>query len=410
MRRWAFWLTIAFIFTVPWEAAIRISSVGRISRVLGLVAAIVWAFSVVLRGRLRQPGPFVKAYFLFLIWNGFTVVWSIDKGTSIDGFLTYTQIFGMILVLWDLFEVEHQVEAALQAFVFGAYVSCASVIVNYVTAPPTKYPEHQRIKALGFEVDGVALIIALAVPAAWYLATSPSLQPRLRALRVANFVYVPSGVFAIILTGTRGAALASVPTAIFILWTLRKASRAQRVLAWIAILAAVVAVVWIAPREPLERITGSVADVTGADSLSGRKGIWEEGLDTFLAHPIGGVGLDGHRASSSVGKEAHNTAISILVETGVVGFLLFANLVLTVLGRLKQRAGWQAWYWTSQLVVVALGSLSLSLEDTKSVWIFVTLAVTSAAGMRARGQRPEHRRGDLPDPDLPAFDQYRVGA
>ena len=103
----AFWLTIAFIFTVPWEAAIQVSNVGRVSRALGLVAAAVWAVSVVLRGRLRQPDAFVKAYFLFLVWNGLTLYWAIAPGQAFKGFLTYTQIFGMILILWDLFETDH---------------------------------------------------------------------------------------------------------------------------------------------------------------------------------------------------------------------------------------------------------------------------------------------------------------
>ena len=52
MRKLAFWLTIGFIFTVPWEAAIHISAIGRVSRAFGLIAATVWALSVVLRGRL----------------------------------------------------------------------------------------------------------------------------------------------------------------------------------------------------------------------------------------------------------------------------------------------------------------------------------------------------------------------
>ena len=81
-RRMASWLTIAFIFTVPWEAAIQVGNVGRVSRALGLVAAAVWAVSVVLRGRLRQPDAFVKAYFLFLVWNGLTLYWAWQRGYS----------------------------------------------------------------------------------------------------------------------------------------------------------------------------------------------------------------------------------------------------------------------------------------------------------------------------------------
>jgi len=80
MRRLAFWLTVGFIFTVPWEAAIQVGSIGRVSRALGLVAAAVWAVSVVTRGRLRQPDTFVKAYFLFLVWDLDVTGWLASAG------------------------------------------------------------------------------------------------------------------------------------------------------------------------------------------------------------------------------------------------------------------------------------------------------------------------------------------
>lgn len=379
MRKLAFWLTIALIFTVPWEAGFQIGPIGRGSRALGLIAAAVWGVSVVVRGRIRYPSALVKAYFVFLIWNGLTLYWSIDTDSTFRGFLTYTQIFVMILIFWDLFETEHQIETALQAVVAGAYVSCISILANYVTAPPTRFPEYQRIKALGFEVDGIALIVALAVPAAWYLATAPTVRRRMPMWRAINFAYVPVAFFTIILTGTRGAALASIPSAIFILWTLRNASPAQRYTAWLVVAAAVVVVLWIAPRDPLDRISGSLVDIANQGSLSGRREIWADGLQNFFDNPLVGVGLDSHRAASAFGKEAHNTPLSVLVETGLIGFILWSYAVVIVIGRTWQRVGWAAWYWRSQLAVAALGSLSLSLEDSKSIWIIVSLCVASAA-------------------------------
>lgn len=381
MRKQAFWLTIAFIFTVPWEAAIQLGAGSRGSRYLGILVAAVWAVSVVLRGRIKRLDSFVKAYFVFLLWNGLTVLWSIAPGTSFTGFLTYTQIFGMILILWDLIDTEKQVETALQAFVLGAYVSSASVFVNWFTAPATQFPEHQRINALGFQTDGIALIIALAIPAAWHLATGPGSVARSKLTNALNFAYLPAAVFAIILTGTRGAAIATVPTFVFILWTLRRSSSRRRLIAWTMLAAGILSVMLFAPRHMVERITGSVADVVEGDSLSGRRDIWVDSLDTFSKNPIVGVGLDSHRESSIYDKEAHNTILSVLVESGLVGFIAFGYIVIALIARLSQLEGWQAWYWRSQIATIAIGSLSLSLEDSKAMWIMSTLAVVSAAGI-----------------------------
>lgn len=396
MRKQVFWLTVAFVFTVPWEAAIRIGALGRGSRLLGLVAAVVWTISVLLRGRIRRLDAFVKAYFLFLLWNGLTVLWSIAPSTSFSGFLTYTQLFAMILILWDLIETERQIDTVLQAFVIGAYVSCASVVVNWLTAPPTNFPEHQRINALGFQTDGIALIIAVAIPAAWHLATGPSAEHRPKWMVVTNFAYLPAAVFAVILTGTRGAAIASIPTFLFIIWTLRRSGSRRRIVAWTMLIAGIMSVMIFAPRDMVDRITGSVTDVVAGDSLSGRRDIWLDSLQTFSENPLVGVGLDSHREASIYDKEAHNTILSILVESGLLGFLAISYVGVALLARVLQMKGWVGWYWRTQLSVIAIGSLSLSLEDSKALWIMATLAVTAAAAARTKPAIPAPERRMLP--------------
>ena len=115
--------------------------------------------------------------------------------------------------------------------------------------------------------------------------------------------------------------------------------------------------------------------------------IWIEGLEIFFDSPVTGVGLDSHRAASSFGKEAHNTGVSVLAETGIVGFLLALNVIRIVVARAWQRTRWARWYWRTQLAVVGLGAMFLSLEDNKAVWIFLALCVASAAAMRTQQAR-----------------------
>jgi O-antigen ligase len=397
MRSLAYWLALAFVFTVPWEAAVHIPEIGRGSKVVGLVAGIVWFASVIERGRLRQPDPFQKAYFLFLIWCGVTFYWTIDTDATLPGFVTFVQIFLLLLLVWDLFVSRRAVEAALQAYVLGAFVTCGSIIANYLTAPAARFPAHERVNALGFETDGVALIVAIAGPAAWYLGAGPTSGERSFTIRRLNYAYVPVGLMALVLTGTRGATLASIPTAIFVLWSLRRASGMTRAMAVVAVVVAAGILVQVAPRGQLARIgTAVTATQLGDESsaLSGRWSIWTASTHAFLDRPIGGVGLDAHRAAvaseleqartfTNVEKEAHNTYLSVLTEMGIVGFILFANVLFRVAVRVRELRGWEAWYWTAQLAVLAIGAMSLSLEDSKSVWIFLSCAVAFAAAERS---------------------------
>ncbi|MBA3374735.1 MAG: O-antigen ligase family protein [Actinobacteria bacterium] len=398
MRSIAYWLVIAFVFTVPWEAAIRFNEIGRGSKALGLAAGAVWLVSAIARGRVRQPAGLHKAYFLFLIWNGLTFYWSIDTGVTKGGFITYTQIFLMLMMLWDLLDTRRAIDTAVQAYVFGAFVTSGSIISNYLADPSSRFPAHERFNALGFQTDGVALIVAIAGPAAWYLAVGPTSERRSVVMRALSFAYLPVGLFAVLSTGTRGATLASIPTVMLVIWSLRHATRASRIIAFVAVVVAVITVIEFAPRGPLARI-GTAGTVTQlgdeGGALSGRWSIWAESSRVFMERPLTGVGLDAHRAAvapaishrtiyKNVEKEAHNTYLSVLAETGIFGFLLFVTVIASVFARIRHLSGWQAGYWWAQLAVLAIGAMSLSLEDSKSVWIFVALAIGMSAAIEAQ--------------------------
>lgn len=429
MRSAAYWLTVAFVFTVPWEAAIDVGGVGRLSKVVGLCAGAVWVVSVVGRGRLRQPDAFHKAFLLFVIWNGLTFYWSIDSGATVSGFLTYLQIFAMLLILWDLCDTVWAIENVLQAYVLGAFVSSGAIIIDFVTHPPSKYPEH-RFPALGFQIDAIALIVALAAPAAWYLAANPGRRSSW-VWRSVNYSYVPIGAFALVLTGTRGATVASIPTAIFVLWSLRRSSPTTQITAVGALAAAAVAIIWFAPNEPVQRISTvtTATDLENQGALSGRWAIWGDSRRAFLERPVTGAGLGAHRAALAslvvgvsgdaaerrqsilrqrvdpgraaavvTGREAHNAYLSVLVEAGLVGFLLLIRVLLIVLARIRQHSGWESWYWSTQLAVLAIGAMSLSIEQRKDVWIFLSLAVASAAVVRSPHTAFAARRTPLRTP------------
>src|SRR5207249_10295596 len=96
--------------------------------------------------------------------------------------------------------------------------------------------------ALGYKIDGIALIVAIAGPAAWYLAAGPARSKRSLALRMLNFAYIPVGMMRLVLTGTRGATLASIPTVMLVLWSLKHASGPLRALALATVVCASVLV------------------------------------------------------------------------------------------------------------------------------------------------------------------------
>jgi len=77
MRDIAFWLSLALVFTIPWENVIFLERLGTVSRATGLVVAAFWIATVVVTGRLRKLRPFHLAIYLFVLWNVVSVLWSL---------------------------------------------------------------------------------------------------------------------------------------------------------------------------------------------------------------------------------------------------------------------------------------------------------------------------------------------
>jgi hypothetical protein len=81
---------------------------------------------------------------------------------------------------------------------------------------------------------------------------------------------------------------------------------------------------------------------------SGRFDFWRVALHGFEAHPVGGLGQDNfgdyyllHRRTSEEPTSPHSLELRLLSETGVVGFLLFAGVIVFagVAARRSRRGG-----------------------------------------------------------------------
>ena len=414
VEKLAYRATLAFILTVPLENTLEVPGLGRVSRVMGLLSGLIWLVSVIRKGGLRRPHTFHGAFAIFLVWCGLTLFWSVDPRSSVSGFITLAQIFGMLIIIWDLFRTRPQIEAALQAFVLGAGISAVAIIQVYATSPTPIFPAHERYTIGSFEVDGIALILALAIPAAWYLGIHQGKWSDRLTMRVVNFAYLPTAVFAMVLTGTRGAVVASIPSALFVVWSIWKSTGRTRILGASAVVLAGLFIALLAPPALLGRIGSAVDNLAGAGDRS--ETIWRRSLEVFNTHPIVGIGLDAHRvavplgfhitkgvAHSSIGKEAHNTPISILVETGLIGLAAAGALGVILVRSVSRLSGPEVRFWASQLAVIAIGAQTLSLEDSKSIWLFFGLAVAASVTGRVpsaqrRVSNPSVRIGVPPMP------------
>ena len=59
--------------------------------------------------------------------------WSLDIENSIQRIKTYSQIFLLMLIYWEVFQKPENLMAGLQAYICGGYVLILSTIYNYLS-------------------------------------------------------------------------------------------------------------------------------------------------------------------------------------------------------------------------------------------------------------------------------------
>ena len=86
-----------------------------------------------------------------------------------------------------------------------------------------------------------------------------------------------------------------------------------------------------------------------------------------------------YRSINSVGKLAHNSFLSVLVEVGLVGFVLFISILAIAFIQAWIQPKWERRFWFTMLVVWTIGASTLTWEHRKTTWIFLSLLIASAA-------------------------------
>jgi O-antigen ligase len=383
MRTIVYFLTLILIFIIPWEGILHFPLIGdqlsgTVSKLIGIGVAAIWIITVIFTQRMRKPGAFHLVLFLFLIWNAVSIYWSKDPARSLAHTLTWFQLFLFSLILWDLFTNREALRAGLQAYVLGCYVAFLSALINFLQGTAF-YSYYDRFAAGETNPYGFGFILVLGIPVAWYLVSSRSSSRWGGLLRVVNYLYVPLAFLGIALSGTRTALVATVPGMAYGFLSMTRLRPAIRITIVATLLIAIVLLIpFVQPLRSFQRLGTLATELTQGD-LNNRTNNWKQGLQAFTEKPIFGVGSNMYRSVNTWGKVAHNSFLSVLVELGFVGFLLFGLILTIAVSEARGQPKWYARFWLTMLMVWAIGSFTLTWEHRKSTWLFLSLLICSAA-------------------------------
>lgn len=383
MRKIALILSLVFIFIIPWEGVVRLPGLGTGASIVGQIVAVFWFATVMITRQFRKLGPFHLMVCLFVLWNAVSVFWSASPYKSFDHAKTWLQMLFLVFILWDLYTTQASLMAGLQAYILGAYVAIGSALHNFFTGA-AYYTNLQRFSPGDTNPDGFGFILAMGMPLAWYLAASNNTGKFSLWLRFVNYAYIPAAFLGIALSGTRTALIGSLVGTAFGLASLTRLRLVTRIAIFLLLVSVIfIGLPYVQSLESFQRL-GTTADELASGDLNNRTNNWSEGLASFEQHPLLGVGGNMYRSINSLAKNAsgkvgHNSYVSVLVELGLIGFVIFAIILAITFVQAWRQPKWQSWFWLTVLTVWGIGAFTLTWEARKSTWLFLSFVIVSSA-------------------------------
>ena len=379
----ALWI---FVFAVPWERLAAVPGLAVVTRVTGAAALGLTLIAIVVSGRFRRWRLFHVAALLFVAWTGFGIVLLDLSGIGPGGaplkFWTFVQRFLVLWMVWELASTARQWRGLLKAYVFGACVPAIATILLYVETSGSL----NRFSAGGADANNLAMTLALALPMAWYLSLTSkgTIAPWLYR------AYVPLCMLASTLTGSRGGMLTMIVALLVIPMTLSLSP--GRLAAAVAMLglSGTLAVTYV-PQQVVERL-GTTSTAVEDASLGGRLTLWQAGLRAFAREPIWGHGVGAFVPAvlpelGPNAKVAHNSFISVAVEEGLIGLVLFITMLLSVFLALRRLPRLERRFGMVLFATLMIAMSPLTWEDNKVLWLILAILT----GMSALWQTDAHR-------------------
>jgi O-antigen ligase len=317
------------------------SGVTSSTKLAGGVLALAWFLAVAKRNSdvplLAHRLP-VLAYsmLVLLCWTLASMIWATDSAAAWRTAFRFAQGVLLVFVVFSAVRKRHHVVWIVYAFLTGAVLS-ATVGLAGVTQPDRTdiYASGRLTGGIG-DPNELAAILIPALAFAFFMLVIERRMLLRWLLLAASFICA----IALFRTESRGGL---VGLAVMLLASLLFSGpvRARATTMVLAISGFALAYfTLIAPPQALARVTA-----LSAGGGTGRSDLWAVALDVTRAHPLLGIGagnfpivepsyafrnrnLPRFDLIVDTPKVVHNTYLNVLVELGLVGFILFALVIL----------------------------------------------------------------------------------
>lgn len=325
---WALLPAIIMIFLPQGMIPPEIQSLGN--RVLTLATLGCWGAQLVFRHKLIRWTMPTMLFTVFITWSLLSLTWaiSIDDGISIIQIYVLRMILFLILIP-NLINNQDALKKFLTTIALSGWIL---IFASYYVVLTEGWTPGSRLQVYAMNANGLGVqAIISAVGALWWAM----LPGRYRSLRMTlGVLYIILTIGVVAMSGSRGSAI-SLGIMLVLFW-IQKPTRFWGNLALILVLLAL-------PTLPVVFDTLIQRfQVTGDDTaLGGREVIWESAIRAIGEEPVLGAGIgNASRAARpylqllkgltvSEGFSLHNPLLTIWVETGLPGLLMYLGVLLS---------------------------------------------------------------------------------
>jgi O-antigen ligase len=383
-------LLMAMVFQIPWECIGALGQFGTLIRAIGMATFFLGIISVLSMGRFRR---LLLVHYLMTLFVAFAVLslaWSQDGEATLGKITTYCQLLAFAWLVWEFAPDPFRQKLLMQAYVAGGLVGIFTQFFgHYRHSVEAKTYEAQRLTGGALDLNEFAIDLLMSIPMAVYCALDPKVN---RLMRIAYILYCPLCALSILLTGSRmGFVCMCVMAALLFLFYLFKRPIIALGLGIIIGVMFLFLFTKFMPESTWERVSRSVEEIqTG--HWSGRLKIYSGGLALFQEYPVLGTGSGTFARvigrvigeGGLVMASAHNTYLSILVELGAIGILIFLAMLITAglytfKMSYRERYTWQIIFFTW-----GIGAVALHMDYFKMFWFILALLACQFAAFKKK--------------------------
>lgn len=396
-----------FALLLPFEGIIGRVGLGFLGGVKLFGVMIAGALVVKVSADTKGFGSLIKnilthvslSAFLFIVWSLISVLWAPNPAWAFVRVSTYVGLF-IVMQAVGLLKREH-VKRMWELLLVGAALS---VPLGFILPPPSEMlAASGRFTSGGQDPNDYANLIVVVLGVVFYGILTFRTEVRGRLWRFALLSSALVAMAAVPLSLSR-TALINLLAIVLASFLLRRAVKSViRLAVFVALTLVFVVLLFPGFTEQMVQRYSTLQELRQEETWAGRIDIWRAAVMVFTERPLTGVGagnfafvspnysyyaaLIAATREDGGGGVAHNMFLSVLAETGVIGFLLFGTLLLSAYAsawRLIKRGENLGYGLLIGLIAYTIAGLTLTWEYVKVSYLLYGSLLALGVGGRKR--------------------------